>query len=128
MRQGFGSYFEAIVEDGVCVEVRLRKRADGSVKVVKPQMLVGYLLEMAAGSASTPKGGHAADLAARAATEVATACGPRSQMRCAARAASKKKARRLQKNCECARRPRRLGGRGGSAAVAVAVPDGRGGG
>ena len=53
------------------------------IKVLKPQMLIGHLLEMSVGSESTPKGGHAADLAARAATEVASACGPREKMRCA---------------------------------------------
>ena len=56
---------------------------DGSPKVMAPQMLLGHLFAMATGAKSTPKGGHAADLESRAATELATACGPRSQMRCA---------------------------------------------
>lgn len=86
VREGFGSFFEAIIENGRCVQVRARKHEDGTLKVIKPQMLIGHLLEMSVGSKGTPKGGHAADLAARAAMEVATACGPRSKMRCAAAA------------------------------------------
>ena len=83
VREGFGSYVEAVIVDGRCIEVRARRRDDGTMKVLKPQMLIGHLLEMSVGSESTPKGGHAADLAARAATEVANACGPREKMRCA---------------------------------------------
>ena len=86
MREGFGSFFEATFENGICVLVSARKLEDGTPKVLKPQMLIGYLLEMSVGSKSTPKGGHAADLAARAAMEVATACGLRSKMKCAATA------------------------------------------
>ena len=86
VRKGFGSYFDAEVMDGHCVAVRARKRGDGTLKVIKPQMLVGYLLDMSVNSEHTPKGGHAADIAARAAMEVASACGPRAKMRCAARA------------------------------------------
>jgi hypothetical protein len=86
VRKGFGSYFEAVLgDDGRCIAVRPRKREDGTLKVLKPEMIVGHLLEMSAGSKHTPKGGHAADIAARAAMEVATACGPRSKMKCAAR-------------------------------------------
>lgn len=80
MREGFGSYFEVDLEHGRCIAVRARRRPSGEKKVIKPQMLVGYLLQMAVGGESAPKGGHAADLAARAATEVATACGKRSSM------------------------------------------------
>ena len=36
-------------------------------------MLAGYLLQMAVGDKSTPKGGHAADVAARAASELSSA-------------------------------------------------------
>ena len=63
------------------VAVRARRLPSGEKKVVKPQMLVGYLLQMAVGGESTPKGGHPADLAARAAMEVASACGLRSHMK-----------------------------------------------
>ena len=82
-RMGFGSYVEAELADGRCVAVRARRRADGTIKVMRAEMLMGHLLEMAVGGESVPKGGHAADLMARAATEVATACGKRSKMRCA---------------------------------------------
>ena len=58
--------------------MRARRREDGTPKVIKPQMLIGYLLQMSVGDESAPKGGHAADLAARAATEMANACGQRS--------------------------------------------------
>ena len=66
-RQGFGSYFEADVENGLCVAVRARKDPETGVKkVIKAQMLIGHLLEMAAGEKTgVPKGGHAADIAAR---------------------------------------------------------------
>ena len=81
VRKGFGSYVEAEVDKhGVLVEVRARRTATGEIKVVKPQMLIGYLLEMASGSAQTPKGGHAGDLLARAGQEAVSACGPRSKM------------------------------------------------
>ena len=83
VRQGFGSYVEAEVVDGRCVAVRARRRVDGAIKVMRPEMLMGHLLEMAAGGESVPKGGHAAELLARAGSEVASAAGPRSAMRCA---------------------------------------------
>ena len=34
-----------------------KRREDGTIKVVRPQMVVGYLLDMSVGSESTPKGG-----------------------------------------------------------------------
>jgi hypothetical protein len=85
--KGFGSFFEAVLsdEDGRCIAVKLCKREDGTLKVLKPEMIVGHLLEMSVGSEHTPKGGHAAELAARAGMEVATACGLRSKMKCARR-------------------------------------------
>ena len=74
--KGEDAYCEAIdMVDGRCEAVHLRKREDGEVKVIKPQMLIGYLLDMSVGSEDTPKGGHAADVAARAAI---VPCGPRS--------------------------------------------------
>ena len=82
MRKGFGSYVEAEVDrHGELVAVHARRTATGEIKVVKPQMVIGYLLEMASGSKDTPKGGHAGDLLARAGQEVVTACGPRSKMK-----------------------------------------------
>ena len=73
---------EAEVDDhGQLVAVHPRKTAAGELKVMKAQMLIGYLLEMASGSKDTPKGGHAGDLAARAGQEAVTACGRRSQMK-----------------------------------------------
>ena len=82
VRKGFGSYIEAEVDnDGQLVAVRPRRTATGEIKVVKPQMVIGYLLEMASGSKDTPKGGHAGDLLARAGQEAITACGPRSKMK-----------------------------------------------
>ena len=82
VRKGFGSYIEAEVDKhGQLVEVRARRTATGEIKVLKPQMIIGYLLEMASGSKDTPKGGHAGDLLARAGQEAITACGPRSKMK-----------------------------------------------
>ena len=83
VREGFGSFVSAEIKHGRCVSLQPRRKADGTVKVVKADIFVGYLLEMATGSSSTLKGSAAADLMARAATEVATACGKRSKMRCA---------------------------------------------
>lgn len=83
LRSGFGSYVEAVgVTDeasGVVTKVTVKARVDatGRKKVVRPQLLVGYLLQMAVGSKQTPKGGHLDDLKARAALETASACGKR---------------------------------------------------
>jgi len=82
VRKGFGSFVEAEVDKhGQLVAVHARRTASGEIKVMKPQMIIGYLLEMAAGSKDTPKGGHAGDLLARAGQEAVTACGPRSKMK-----------------------------------------------
>ena len=71
VRKGFGSYVESEVDQfGQLVAVHPRRTASGEMKVVKPQMIIGYLLEMASGSKDTPKGGHAGDLLARAGQEV----------------------------------------------------------
>ena len=71
VRKGFGSYVEADVnKHGELVAVHPRRTATGEIKVVKPQMVIGYLLEMASGSKDTPKGGHASELLARAGQEV----------------------------------------------------------
>ena len=82
VRKGFGSYVEAVLDGhGQLVAVYPRRTASGALKVVKPQMLIGYLLEMASGSKDTPKGGHAGDLLARAGQEAVSACGRRSDMK-----------------------------------------------
>ena len=82
VRRGHGSYVECITnESGRLVEVRARRAATGERKVTMPQMLIAHLLEMASASEHTPKGGHAADIAARAGQEVVTACGPREKMK-----------------------------------------------
>ena len=72
VREGFGSYVEAIVgENGQLIDVVPRRTADGEIKVLKPQMLIGHLLKMASGSKDTPKGGHADDILARAGQDMA---------------------------------------------------------
>ena len=51
VRKGFGSYVEAEVDKfGELVAVHPRRTATGELKVVKPQFVIGYLLEMASGS------------------------------------------------------------------------------
>ena len=82
VREGFGSYVEVVINKaGSIVAVRARRDADGVMKVLRPQMLIAHLLQMAQGAASTPKGGHAADIAARSGQEAVTVCGKRSQMK-----------------------------------------------
>ena len=82
VREGFGSYVTVVLDgSGQVVSVRARLRPDGTKKVMRAEMLIGHLLQMAEGSRETPKGGHAGDLLARAGQEVATACGPRSKMK-----------------------------------------------
>lgn len=51
----------------------------GEVKVLKPEMLVGLLLEMATGDDNAPKGGHADVVKRMAGTEAKNVCGPRSK-------------------------------------------------
>ena len=55
VRKGFGSFVEAEV-DKHCqlVAVHARRTASGEIKVMKPQMIIGYLLEMAASSFNVP--------------------------------------------------------------------------
>ena len=56
VRKGFGSYVESEVDKyGQLVAVHPRRTASGEMKVVKPQMLIGYLLEMAGRAARTPR-------------------------------------------------------------------------
>ena len=49
--------------------------------MVRPELLVAWLLEMAVGSKTTPKGGTTAYIAAQVGNEVATACGLRSKIK-----------------------------------------------
>ena len=51
--------------------------ATGEPKVLKPEMVVGMLLEMATGDENVPKGGHPDDLARMASSEAKNVCGPR---------------------------------------------------
>ena len=44
-------------------------------QVARPELLVAWLLEMAVGSKTTPKGGTTAYLAAQIGSEVPTVCG-----------------------------------------------------
>ena len=82
VRSGFGSYVEVELNaQGALVAVRARRSVEtGEIKIIKPEMLIGWMLEMASGSENTPKGTHAAEIAARAGQEAATACGKRFQM------------------------------------------------
>jgi len=79
VRSGFGSYIELDLDKhGMLVAVRARRSAvTNELKIVRPQMLIGWLLEMASGSENTPKGTHPSEIAARAAHEAAAACGKR---------------------------------------------------
>ena len=79
VRSGFGSYVTVkLDEHGVLVAVSARRSAETKkIKVVRPQMLIGWLLDMVNGSENAPKGTHAGELAARAMLEAATACGRR---------------------------------------------------
>ena len=49
----------------------------GELRVLKPEMVVGMLLEMATGDENAPKGGHPDDLARMASSEAKNICGPR---------------------------------------------------
>jgi hypothetical protein len=50
-------------------------------QVARPELLAVWLLEMAVGSKTTPKGGTAAYLAAQIGSELPTACGLRSMIK-----------------------------------------------
>ena len=49
--------------------------------MARPELLVAWLLEMAVGSKSAPKGGTAAYVAAQIGSEVPSACGLRSKIK-----------------------------------------------
>ena len=61
-----------------CVVDRLHVFGLWMWQVARPELLVAWLLEMAVGSKTTPKGGTAAYLAAQSGSEVPTVCGLRS--------------------------------------------------
>ena len=83
VRKNHGSYVSIVLDEhGMLAEVHAKRCAEtGEIKVVPPQMLIGWLLDMAVGSQDTPKGTHASEIHARAAQEAATACGKRSEMK-----------------------------------------------
>jgi hypothetical protein len=80
-----GSYVSIVLDEhGMLTEVHAKRSAEtGEIKIVPPQMLIGWLLDMAVGSQDTPKGTHASEIHARAAQpqEAASACGKRSGMK-----------------------------------------------
>lgn len=83
VRKNHGSYVSIVLDEhGMLAEVHAKRSAEtGEIKVIPPQMLIGWLLDMAVGSQDTPKGTHASEILARAAQEAATACGKRSNMK-----------------------------------------------
>ena len=83
VRTGFGSYVEVIVDKtaGLGYVLRARRDASGAIKMLPPQIFVGYLLEMAVGSKEVPKGGHVDDVRVAVITELSSACGQRDTWR-----------------------------------------------
>ena len=81
-RSGFGTY--AIERkgnaDGTSAAMQIAREARSkALRVLKPEMIVGLLLEMATGDPNMPKGGHASDLARLAKSDSLNICGPRTQ-------------------------------------------------
>ena len=81
-RSGFGTY--AIERkgnaDGTSAAMQIAREARSkALRVLKPEMIVGLLLEMATGDPNMPKGGHASDLARLAKSDAKNICGPRTQ-------------------------------------------------
>ena len=79
-RSGFGTY--VVRREGVDKmnppAVRAARDADtGEMRVLRPEMIVGLLLEMATGDENMPKGGHPDDLAMLAQTDEKQLTGPR---------------------------------------------------
>ena len=67
-RQGFGAYVEEVQPDqpvkfsSSTGRLAPTYESDGTtMRIVTPQMLLSYILDMAAGSEETPKGGHPDD-------------------------------------------------------------------
>ncbi len=81
-RSGFGTYaIERKASDGCsspAVQIAKDPRT-GAMRVLKPEMVVGMLLEMATGDQNMPKGGHASDLARLAKSDSLNICGPRKE-------------------------------------------------
>jgi hypothetical protein len=80
VRMGHGSFvtITSTSDDGVVLKVEPRKHAvTGAIKVIRPEMIVALLLDMASGSEDAPKGGHAEDISANVDHELVNACGPR---------------------------------------------------
>jgi hypothetical protein len=78
-RSGFGTYVVER-EDAAAEPPTVRAAVDeetGVPKVLKPEMIVGMLLEMATGDKNMPKGGHPDDLARLASTDEKNLAGPR---------------------------------------------------
>ena len=78
-RSGFGTYVvrrENVGVDPPTVRAAKDERT-GELMVLKPEMIVGLLLEMATGDENMPKGGHPEDLARLAATDDKNLAGPR---------------------------------------------------
>ena len=78
-RSGFGTFVirREDAGDGEPPTVRAAKDVKGELMVLKPEMIVGLLLEMATGDENMPKGGHPEDLARLAATDDKNLAGPR---------------------------------------------------
>ena len=64
VRKKHGSYVSIVLDEhGMLTEVHAKRSAEaGEIKVVPPQMLIGWLLDMAVGSQDTPKGTHASEI------------------------------------------------------------------
>ena len=78
-RSGFGTYVVPREgADGKSPAVRAARDAKtGELRVIRPEMIVGMMLEMATGDPNMPKGGHADDLAMLASTDAKQMLGPR---------------------------------------------------
>jgi len=80
VRSGFGTYvvsregFDKMKPPSVRAA---RDEATGELRVLRPEMIVGLLLEMATGDENMPKGGHPDDLAMLAETDEKLLLGPR---------------------------------------------------
>lgn len=83
VRSGFGHFAEPRPDAGDEPPLlrAVKDEATGQIKMLKPEMIVGLLLEMATGDDNMPKGGHKDDVTLRDAMKgarVAAIAGPRS--------------------------------------------------
>ena len=79
-RSGFGTYVvprEGVERDNPPAVRAARDERTGALRVLRPEMIVGLLLEMATGDANMPKGGHPDDLKVLASTDDKNISGPR---------------------------------------------------